>query len=106
MLQGKLLPLRFTLRTHNEWAGKIDRLGEPFLAAQFDQPLALHLGQGLWSIPAVVCSFVKVAHDLHGKLIADRSLYRAESRGAHLWRTTQWLRSAAPGMFWAVNPLC
>ena len=72
MLQGKLLPLRFTLRTHNEWAGKIDRLGEPFLAAQFDQPVALHLGQGLWSIPAVVCSFVKVAHDLHGKLIADR----------------------------------
>ena len=35
---------RFTLRTHNEWAGKIDRLGEPFLAAQFDQPVALHLG--------------------------------------------------------------
>ena len=35
---------RFTLRTHNEWAGKIDRLGEPFLAAQFQEPVALHLG--------------------------------------------------------------
>ena len=37
-------PSRSTLRTHNEWPGKIDRLGEPFLGAQLQEPVALHLG--------------------------------------------------------------
>jgi len=37
-------PSQFTLRTHNKWTGKIHRLGEPLLGAQFNQPVALHLG--------------------------------------------------------------
>jgi hypothetical protein len=37
-------PSRVTLRTHNEWPGKVDRLGQPFFGAQSDQPVALHLG--------------------------------------------------------------
>ena len=34
---------RFTLRTHNEWPGQINRLGYPLLGAQFQEPVALHL---------------------------------------------------------------
>ena len=35
---------RLTLRTHNEWSGQIHGLGQPFFLAQFNQPIALHLG--------------------------------------------------------------
>ena len=37
-------PSRFTLRTRDEWSGQIDCFGQPFLGAEFQEPVALHLG--------------------------------------------------------------
>jgi hypothetical protein len=37
-------PSRFTLRTRDEWSGQVDCFGQPFLGAEFQEPVALHLG--------------------------------------------------------------